>query len=124
MAKDIQLLQELEADGWRYLLDSERDCKETPKVSGVYCFVRFDTLRKVTEVVYVGKSKDLSVRLKPWHKIEHRFDNRFGNLFCYIKPTEDFHSIEKEYIKKYTPMFNIQHNPNITRKIIYNYGKG
>lgn len=124
ISKAHNFLLTMEADGWRYLLDAERVNKEIPAESGIYCFIRYDVLMNdLSEVVYVGKSVNLSIRLKPWHPVENKFDNRFGSLFCYIKPCQNQDILEREYIIKFAPMFNIQHNPKITRKIIYQYGK-
>jgi len=118
-----KFLTQIEKDGWEYLYDQDRVNKEIPEISAIYCFVRYDVLSGISEAVYVGKSTNISVRLKPWHVIERKFDRKFGDLFCYIKPCKDIDEKEKFYIRKFAPSFNIQHNPNITRKVVYQYGK-
>ena len=117
-----KFIDTLEKSGWEYLYDSDRVYGDIPKQSGVYCFVRYDLLECISEIVYVGKAKDFSTRLRPWHRIENLFDRQKGYLFCYILKTTNQDVLEIKYIKKYCPMFNIQHNPKITRIITYQYG--
>jgi excinuclease UvrABC nuclease subunit len=109
-------------EGWISLYDADRAAKRTPKESGIYCFVNLDIFTGKSEVVYVGKSIDLSVRLKPWHKVERIWDNKMGTLICFIQLTSDQDNLEKQYIAKYKPVFNVQHNPKIRRKIVYQFG--
>lgn len=108
---------------WVDLYDATRCNNLTPKVSGIYCFIHLNIYSKKRKVVYVGKSCDLSVRLKPWHKVEHVYRNQcreFGDtLLLKIMPTDDYHTKEIEYIKRFKPLFNVCHNPSIKRKITY-----
>src|SRR5690606_3388758 len=110
---------------WQYLYDSDRVNGGTPQCSGIYLFIEADWITKRRTVVYVGKSQDLSVRLKPWHKIEHRWhdDNRrkFSSLFCYILLTDEFHEKEVQYIHRFRPRYNICHNRNYKRKVEIHY---
>ena len=115
-------IKQLEKEGWQYLYDQDRVYGDIPQKSGVYCFVRYDLINDLAEVIYVGKTKNFSVRLKPWHRIENLFDNSFGYLFCYIMETEKQDDLEIELIKRFSPAYNIQHNPKIKRKIVYEYG--
>jgi len=114
-------------DRWSIIHDSTRHLYLTPKKSGIYCFIKVNSITKKREVIYVGKSENLSIRLKPWHKIEHLFHERnkcFGDfLTTKIMLTDDFHKKEIEYITRLKPLFNIKHNPNIKRKIIYQNGE-
>ena len=117
MAKDpYKLIKWLKNNGWDDLYDADRVNKKIPVQSGVYCFVRYDSINSISQIVYVGKSCNLSVRLKPCHKIENRFDKKLGCLFCFILLTNDHDSIEIDYIKKFSPIYNIQHNAKISKK--------
>jgi excinuclease UvrABC nuclease subunit len=121
MAKrKLNHIAELEGIGFEYLYLSARRYKDIPKASGVYCFVDWDIFTKESQILYVGKSLDLSIRLKPWHKVE-RAVRQMGyvwpNCFIYLCSNQD--ELEIELIRKYQPKFNVQHNPNIQRKIIY-----
>lgn len=108
-------------DGWEYLYVQDRHRYNIPEISGIYCFLRWDEINDYVGIVYIGKSKNFANRLKLWHTVERKFDNEKGILFCYIKPSNEIDELEKFYITKFTPMFNIQHNPKISRKIIYEY---
>lgn len=78
---------------------------------------------RISQVVYVGKSKNLSIRLRQIHRVENEFNDKDYWLRCYALFTDRQDTIEIEYIKKYTPIYNVQHNPNIQRKIIYLNGQ-
>jgi len=62
-------------------------------------------------------------KLKPWHKLERIHDPRTGHLLCYIQLTHNQNQEEKDYIKKFKPLYNVQHNPRIKRQIIYTNGQ-
>lgn len=119
--------EDFKQNRWMCLSDSVRHCRRVPSIPGIYCFIENNAYSKKQRVVYIGKSQDLSIRLKPWHKVEHihsDMQHEFGTyLTCKIMPTVNFHKKELEYIKRLTPFFNIQHNPIITRKIIYSNGQ-
>jgi excinuclease UvrABC nuclease subunit len=109
--------------------DATRASHNIPKQSGVYMFVEFDPQTRKSEVVYVGKSQDLSIRLKPWHAIEHgwhdtvEFKEATLFLFCYYLITTDFHSEEVRYIKRFKPRFNVVHNSDFQREVKVKYIK-
>lgn len=115
--------------GWLPLGDAARSFKGIPQKSGIYMFVEFDTESKSKEVVYVGKSENLSVRLRPWHAIEHgwhdtdEFKKGTLFLFLYYLLTNDFHTEEVRYIKRFKPRFNIVHNSDFRRDVKVKYIK-
>lgn len=109
-------------EGWKPLNQSTRILGNTPKEPGIYCFVSHNILTRDNKAVYIGKSINLNTRLKPWHKVERVFKSHECILFCYILLTPDYDVKEIEHIKRFRPPINIQHNPAITREIIYHYG--
>lgn len=117
MAKDF--FDKMKSDGWMPLLSVHRHTGQTPKESGVYCFVQYNSVTACGEIIYVGKSIDLSIRLKPGHSIERKYNIRNGLLMCYILLTRHFDQLEIELIKRYKPKFNVKHNPAIRRVILY-----
>lgn len=112
---------------WKPLLDSTRHQGGTPKYPGIYCFIEFDKDTKERRVIYVGKSENLFIRLKLYHKVERVYlkNNRQKNTFLYLKVllTDDYHRKEVDYIKRLTPVYNVCHNPIIRRKIVYQNGQ-
>lgn len=121
MAKaDLRILStNLAKEGWEYLYTADRCNGRIPHESGVYAFVASCVITRLSEIVYIGKSNDFSIRLKPWHKIERIFEDKTCHLLCYIKFTNDHHSLEIDLIKRYAPKYNVQHNPKIRRVITY-----
>lgn len=109
------LREKLEALGFEYLYQSVRVGGGTPKRPGVYCFLR-DNIDE-ERIIYIGKSVDLSARLRPWHRIEH-LESSFP--FCYVLYTNDQDQVEIKLIKMFKPLYNVQHNPAISRTITYN----
>jgi len=119
--------QNFKNERWLELDDSIRHSYLTPKIPGIYCFIEYNQFTNKKTVVYVGKSMNLSIRLKPWHKVEHIYSDIKNNIGDYLRvkimPTNNLHTKEIEYIKRLKPLFNVKHNPIIKRKIIYENGK-
>jgi excinuclease UvrABC nuclease subunit len=106
--------------GWKYLSQSSRASMQIPKESGIYAFELWDIINHTKKVVYVGKSQNLSIRLKPWHIVERKAKTDLGEfLVCKYFLTDDYHKKEVEYIKRFRPKYNIVCNPDIKRKIVY-----
>ena len=112
---------------WHSISIAARIAHQIPSIPGIYAFIEQRIYGGNPKVVYIGKSIDLSVRLKPYHKVERTFINsrRSLNRCLYVKffPTNYIDEKEIEYIKRLKPFYNICHNPNIKRKIVYLNGK-
>jgi excinuclease UvrABC nuclease subunit len=121
MAKDLK------QDRWNYISTASRSSKKTPSIRGIYCFISCNSITGVRKVLYVGKSIDLSVRLKIGHKAEKVYYSKSedlgGYLILKVMPTLEIDEKEIKYIKRLKPFFNICHNPNIKRKITYQNGE-
>lgn len=73
----------------------------TKSAKGVYFLLQDD------EIVYVGSSTNVNSRLAT-HIGEKR--KQFNKIFFF--KTANYIQLEKEYIKKFNPKYNIIHNPN------------
>ena len=101
-------IHHLEADGFSYLYMQDRCSKSVPKIKGIYCLVAHDIFdyRKIT-VVYVGKTINACSRLKYPHPAEHEYGSY---LSAYILESNEIDQLEVDFIKRYRPLLNIQHN--------------
>jgi excinuclease UvrABC nuclease subunit len=108
---------------WCPLLYVDRHQGFTPRVPGIYAFISCNYFTKEKKVVYIGKLIDLSVRLKLSHKVEQIGAGEDSFFMVKIMITDDYNEKEIEYIKRFKPLYNVQHNPNITRKIVYENGQ-
>lgn len=74
---------------------------------GVYIFAIPIPPYTESEIVYVGSSKNLKKRLLG-HEIKKEIKRDFFKTYFFY--CEDFISLEKSLIKKYSPRLNIKHN--------------
>lgn len=109
-------IEELEKIGFQYLYDADRHNGRIPHIKAVYAFVEFDLINKESEIIYIGKSNNLSQRLAPYHKIDNVETTNY--IFRYYLQSESIDELEKEMIKKYSPKYNIQHNRKVKRVYI------
>jgi len=110
MARDkhtvFNKIWKLECEGWEYLYVSDRCNNKVPAVSGVYLFILQD-IYGYCRIMYVGKSTNFSSRLKFPHTMETKWDQ---NFMCFIQKTTNQDALEIEFIKRYRPELNRQHN--------------
>lgn len=66
-------------------------------------FLRYERI----QVVYVGMTKNMNSRLKWPHPAETKMD---CYLDCYAIKTDNPGPLEVEFIKRYRPFLNVQHN--------------
>jgi excinuclease UvrABC nuclease subunit len=102
----INTVWKLECEGWQYLYTQDRCNNVIPEVPGIYCMV-LPELEGTCRIMYIGKSSNFKSRLKYPHSIETKWDQCF---LCYIMRTLDYDSLEIEFIKRYRPELNKQHN--------------
>lgn len=101
-------IEHLETDGFSYLHMQDRCSVGLPNTGAVYVFVSHDLFRHDSiRVVYVGKTGNISSRLKYPHPIENESD---VFLSCYVMRTNQFNDLEIDFIKRYRPELNIHHN--------------
>jgi len=80
-----------------------------PIIRGVYFLIYAE------KIVYVGSCQDVYSRIY-LHKSNYKV--RFSkSSYLVVGENEDLLSIEKTYIEKFTPMYNIQHNPEAKKEM-------
>lgn len=100
----------LECEGWHYLYVSDRVNGRIPTCSGIYCFIVHNIFEQTCSVQYVGKSANFASRLKYPHPIEKHIEDSQGWVGVYIQKTTNQDELEIDFIRRYRPLLNIQHN--------------
>ena len=103
-------VEQIELDGFEYLYMQDRCSKSLPTLSAVYCLVDWlidCPYREQIKVLYVGKTTNISSRLKYPHPIEVRTNE---TLWAYVLITDDIDRLEVEFIRRYRPLLNKQYN--------------
>lgn len=108
---------------WQEAYDVDRHCGLVPAVPGIYAFFTLNIFTKEKKLVYIGQSQNLAQRLKIYHPLERRVQVEDCIFLCRYLITDEHIEKEKAYIKRFCPIYNVQHNPNIKRKIVYENGQ-
>lgn len=106
MSKYPNRVEHIEIDGFEYLSICDRHRGKLPKKSAVYCLIMVDYTGEFY-MYYVGKTTDISQRLKYPHSVEAKI---YEVLDAYVLFTQDIDRLEIEFIKRYRPILNKQHN--------------
>ncbi len=107
--------KEVTFDGLKYKVcyDKRGTMKhQRPIGKGVYLIVKRKGKGKRT-VLYVGACKSFGIRLSAHDKIpairKLLKEGEIIEILCYS--AENYKQVERDFIKKYTPLFNKAHNP-------------
>lgn len=101
-------LEHIETDGFNYVYMQDRKNQTLTNDSAVYVLVEhhpryYDQVK----VIYVGMTTNMNSRLKYPHPAERQYGTY---LNCFAMETDIPLELEKEFIKRYRPLLNIQHN--------------
>lgn len=97
------------------------DIEERPGVYAIRAFLGNPKLRR--PVVYVGEAKNLHSRLSS-HEIDKLLNENGIYSCCKIKYCDNRKEQESVLIRKIKPIFNMQHNKEFVRNVLFNHGIG
>lgn len=101
-------IEHIESDGFAYVYDQERCNQIRLEGKFIYVLLSHDFLQyQKIQVVYVGKTRDPKNRLAHPHPAERRYGS---SLSCYAMQCDDIDTMEIDFIKRYKPLLNNQHN--------------
>ena len=115
MAKKEKLKYDFLEKDWHTPNTYDINYKDVPTTSGVYMlvWVDFKILDYVSipnrEILYIGSAKNLANRYKG-HLVLRLLKKTHGYIQFHFQECENYYAREKELIKNFHPIFNIQHN--------------
>lgn len=95
---------------YKEILSSKREFKDDYLI---YALIDKD------EIVYVGQSKNILLRLN-----DHRASNKVFDSWCIVEnlgtytTSKEVNRLEEKYIRKFIPKYNKIHNPKYQKKVL------